>query len=90
MDYHLWSMDYLIKQSKLNGLLNGFKLVKHLGVVAGVDISNYIAYLRVGYQELAYDIDVVAGKYFVYFSQYTRHVFVNVDKPVRIINSRRL
>ena len=49
----------LIQQPKLYSMINGLQLVKHLFAVACVYVGNYISYLCIGYQELAYDINIM-------------------------------
>ena len=55
-----------------------------------VYIGDHIPYLRVGDQKFAYDINIVACKYIVYFGEDPGYIFMDVDKAMRIIYPWRL
>ena len=71
-------------------MIDPLQLADHLLAVAGMDIGNYVADLRVRYQKFGYDIDIMAGKHLVDLRQYPRHVGVDMYDAVRILIAGRL
>lgn len=69
----------LIKQPKLYRMLNTFQFIEYAGIIAWFYVRNYITDLRVGHQKLAYNIDIMPGENIIYFGQYARYVFMDVD-----------